>query len=85
VISPSGAMFYEGELFPWKDNLVLGGLSEKGLIRLTLEGGRVASEERLDLQHRIRDVIEAPDGAVLVITDEQAASLLRLTPLAAAQ
>jgi glucose/arabinose dehydrogenase len=85
VISPSGAMFYEGELFPWKDNLVLGSLSEKGLIRLTLQGGRVASEERLDLQHRIRDVIEAPDGAVLVITDEQAGALLRLTPLAAAQ
>jgi glucose/arabinose dehydrogenase len=85
VISPSGAMFYTGSLFPWKDNLVLGGLSAKGLIRLTIESGRATSEERLDLQRRIRDVIEAPDGAVLVITDEQAGALLRLTPTATAQ
>lgn len=80
VISPSGAMFYGGSLFPWKDNLVLGGLSSKGLVRLTLDGGRVTSEDRLDLQRRVRDVIETPDGAVLVITDEKAGALLRLTP-----
>ena len=80
VISPSGAMFYGGSLFPWKGNLVLGGLSAKGLVRLRLDGGKVASEDRLDLQRRIRDVIEAPDGAVLVITDERAGALLRLTP-----
>jgi glucose/arabinose dehydrogenase len=85
VISPSGAMFYVGSLFPWKDNLILGGLSAKGLIRLTIESGQVTSEERLDLQRRIRDVIEAPDGAVLVITDEQKGALLRLTPPASAK
>jgi glucose/arabinose dehydrogenase len=83
VISPSGALFYDGAMFPWRGSLVVGGLSSKGLIRLTLEGTKVAAEERLDLQKRIRDVIQAPDGALLVITDDQKGELLRLTPAAA--
>ena len=41
VISPSGALFYDGSLFPWRGNLVLGGLSSKALIRLTLDGAKV--------------------------------------------
>ena len=84
VISPSGALFYDGSLFPWRDSLVLGGLSSKALIRLTLNGGMVTAEERIDMQRRIRDVIQARDGAVLVITDEQKGALLRLTPASGA-
>ena len=37
-------------------------------------------EERIDMQRRIRDVIQAPDGAILAITDEQNGALLRVTP-----
>jgi glucose/arabinose dehydrogenase len=80
VISPSGALFYDGTLFPWRGNLIVGGLSSKALIRLTLAGGRVTAEDRIDMQRRIRDVIQAPDGALLVITDEKAGALLKLTP-----
>ena len=80
VISPSGALFYDGSLFPWRGSLVLGGLSSKALIRLTLQGDKVTGEERIDMQRRIRDVIQARDGALLVITDEAKAELLRLTP-----
>lgn len=80
VISPSGALFYEGSLFPWKGDLLVGGLSSKGLIRLTLQGGQVTSEERIELGQRVRDVIEASGGAVFVITDAQDGALLRLTP-----
>lgn len=29
VISPSGALFYDGSAFPWRGNLVIGGLSSK--------------------------------------------------------
>jgi glucose/arabinose dehydrogenase len=82
VISPSGALFYEGSLFPWRGSLVLGGLSSKALIRLTLDGTKVTAEERIDMQKRIRDVIQARDGALLVITDDKAGELLRLTPAA---
>lgn len=80
VISPSGALFYDGTLFPWRGSLILGGLSSKSLIRLTLDGTKVTGEERLDMQQRIRDVIEARDGAILVITDEKDGELLRLKP-----
>jgi glucose/arabinose dehydrogenase len=80
VISPSGALFYDGSLFPWKGSVVVGGLSSKALIRLTLDGSRVTGEERIDMQRRIRDVIQAPDGAILAITDEKSGALLRVTP-----
>ena len=80
VISPSGALFYDGSLFPWRGQLIVGGLSSKALIRLTLDGSKVAAEARIDMQRRIRDVLQAPDGALLVITDEAKGALLRLTP-----
>ena len=80
VISPSGALFYDGALFPWRGSFVVGGLSSKALIRLTLDGAKVTGEERIDMQRRIRDVIQTRDGALLVITDDQKGELLRLTP-----
>jgi glucose/arabinose dehydrogenase len=80
VISPSGAMVYDGSLFPWRGNIVVGGLSSKAVIRLSLDGTKVTSEERIDMQRRIRDVIQARDGAVLAITDDKNGELLRLTP-----
>jgi glucose/arabinose dehydrogenase len=84
VISPSGALFYDGSVFPWRGSLVLGGLSSRALIRLTLDGAKVTGEERIDMQRRIRDVIQARDGALLVITDDQKGELLRVTPASAA-
>lgn len=81
VISPSGATFYTGQLFPeWKGNLLAGGLSSKALVRLALDGERVAVEERIDMQRRIRDVLQTPDGAILLLVDDAKGELLRLTP-----
>lgn len=81
VISPSGMIFYRGSKFPaWKGNALIGGLSSRALIRLTVEDGRVTDEDRLDMKLRIRDVIEAPDGAVLLLSDGGNGELLRLTP-----
>lgn len=81
VISPSGAIFYTGTLFQgWRGNLLAGGLSSKAIIRLPISEGRVGTEERLDMKSRIRDLIQAPDGAILAIVDDKAGDLLRLTP-----
>jgi glucose/arabinose dehydrogenase len=80
VISPSGALFYDGALFPWRGSVIVGGLSSMALIRLTLEGSRVTGEERIDMKRRVRDVIQARDGAILAITDEKNGALLRVTP-----
>jgi len=80
-IAPCGMMFYTGDLFPeWKGNLFVAGLLARTLIRLELDGNRVVAEERLlhDLNERIRDVQQGPDGAIYLLTDD--GKLLRLTP-----
>jgi len=83
VLSPSGMLFYGGSLFPaWRGNALAGGLSSKAIIRLTLDGTRIVDEERIDMKRRIRDVIEAPDGALLALVDDTKGELLRLTPAA---
>jgi glucose/arabinose dehydrogenase len=80
VISPSGALFYDGSLFPWRDHVIVGGLSARGLIVLPVTGNTVGTEQRIEIGRRIRDVIQARDGSLLVITDEKSGALLKLTP-----
>lgn len=81
VISPSGAFFYTGSLFQgWRGSLLAGGLSSQALVRLTVDGGAVNIEERIDMKRRIRDLIQTPEGAILVIVDGKGGDLLRLTP-----
>ncbi|HYD29834.1 MAG TPA: PQQ-dependent sugar dehydrogenase, partial [Azospirillaceae bacterium] len=83
VIAPSGMTFYTGDLFAeWKGNLLVGGLVSQGIVHLILDGTRVAGEERLSLDARIRDVAQGPDGAVYALTDEDDGKILRLTPAA---
>lgn len=82
-ISPSGLAFYDGAAFPaWRGNLFLGALSARALVRLELEGERVVHEERLleDLNARIRDVRQGPDGRLYLLTDASDGALLRLDP-----
>ncbi|MGG5810195.1 PQQ-dependent sugar dehydrogenase [Falsiroseomonas sp. CW058] len=82
-VSPSGIAFYDGEAFPgWRGSLFLAALNPPGLVRLTTEGDRVTGEERLlfDRRIRMRDVIVAADGALLVLTDESRGRILRLAP-----
>jgi glucose/arabinose dehydrogenase len=79
-ISPSGIAFYTGDVFPsWRGNLLVAALTSKALVRLTLDGQRVTDDERIDLEARIRDVVQGPDSAVYVLTDEEDGQILRLT------
>lgn len=83
VIAPSGMAFYSGNLFPqWKGNLFIGGLATRILVRLELDGEKIAKEERLleALSERIRDVRNGPDGALWLLTDNTAGRILRVTP-----
>ncbi len=80
VISPSGATFYTSEAIPgWEGDLLIGGLSSQSIIRLSLDGETVASEERIPMGFRIRNVQQGPDGAVYVLTDDSQGKVLRLT------
>jgi glucose/arabinose dehydrogenase len=83
VIAPSGAQFYTGDAFPaWRDNLFVGSLKDRLLVRLTLEDERVTGEEHLlaDRKRRVRDVRQGPDGALYVVTDEKRGELWRIAP-----
>jgi glucose/arabinose dehydrogenase len=42
-------------------------------------GGRPAAETRVQVGARVRDVSVGPDGAVYVLTDEEAGRIVRLT------
>ncbi len=81
VISPSGMAFYTADTIPsWKGNLLIGGLSSEGIVRLKLDGEKVIGEERIAMDARIRDVAQGPDGAVYALTDEDNGKVLRLSP-----
>ena len=84
VIAPSGLTFYTGDAFPgWKGSILIGSMSPGALVRLVMRDGKVVSEERYlgEMNERIRDVQEGPDGLIYVVTDSPNGRLLRLRPV----
>lgn len=81
-IAPSGMAFHSGNGYPgWKGQLFVGALVARQLVRLAVEAdGKVRSEERIAIDGRVRDVREGPDGALYLLTDEDAGQLLRVVP-----
>src|SRR5690606_24434979 len=84
-VSPglSGMAFYTGHPgSAWNDSLLLGSLAQRNLIRLSLDGDRIAGEERLldEIGERVRDVRVGSDGKVYVVTDEPDGKLLQIPP-----
>ncbi|WP_038908219.1 PQQ-dependent sugar dehydrogenase [Dickeya oryzae] len=82
-VSPaiSGMAFYNSSRFPaWRHSLFIGALAGTSLIRLSLEGDRIVSQERLltELGERIRDVRVGPDGYLYVLTDQDNGKLLKV-------
>ena len=83
VIAPSGMAIYSGTMFPeWKGNVFVGALKGQHVARLVMAGMKVTGEERMftEIGARIRDVIQAPDGALIISTDEEAGKVIRVTP-----
>jgi glucose/arabinose dehydrogenase len=82
-IAPSGMAFLTSDRYPgWRGNLFVGSLKFRMLVRLELDGARVAREERLltDFSERIRDVRQGPDGLLYLLTDADDGQLVRLDP-----
>jgi glucose/arabinose dehydrogenase len=74
AVAPSGASFYRGARFPrFVNNLFIATLRGTALLRVTLDGRRVASTERLleGTFGRLRDVVTGPDGSIYLATNNR--------------
>jgi glucose/arabinose dehydrogenase len=80
-ISPSGLVIYDGDAFSgWRGDALMGGLSSQALIRVDLQGGEAREAARYSWGERLREVEQAPDGALWVLEDGYGGRLIRLTP-----
>ena len=80
VIAPGDFIFYSGKLWPeWKGQALITGLGSQGLVRVRIDGARGIEEARYPLGKRIREIREAPDGALLLLEDGPGGRLLRLS------
>jgi aldose sugar dehydrogenase len=80
-IAPSGMAFLKSERYPgWQGSLFVGALRAQCLVRLALDGRKVAREERLltTFFERIRDVRQGPDGWLYLLTDNEDGRVVRL-------
>ena len=90
-IAVSGMTFYNGDRIPnWRRNLFVGGMREGEMspsgklerIVFNDKWQELRRESLLrDLQQRIRDVRQGPDGLIYVVTEEDDAALLRIEPI----
>src|SRR6266852_3501128 len=72
--APASGMFYRGSAFPqFKGNFFFGCLRGERIIRVTLDGRRVVSQENLveGKYGRIRDIAEGPDGLIYFSTSNR--------------
>ena len=82
-IAPSSLIIYRGAMFPeWDGDVLVTALKFELLTRLERDvSGKVVSEERMleGSYGRLRDIKEAPDGSLLIVTDEDDGRLLRIS------
>jgi len=82
VIAPGNLMFYKGSMFPqWKGSALISGLATRTLSRVTFDGkGGATPAERWGVGFQVRDVEEAPDGALWLVENANPGGLYRVTP-----
>lgn len=84
-ISTAAITFYTGDRFPeWKGNIFVAGLVGTQLHRIVLNpAGLPIRRQALltELQQRIREVRQGPDGLLYLLTEEEAGTLLRIEPV----
>lgn len=81
VIAPGDFAFYSGKLWPeWKGNAIVGGMSPNVLVRVAIAGDTAREVARYPMARRIREVVEEPDGALLLLEDGDGGRLLELRP-----
>jgi aldose sugar dehydrogenase len=81
--APSSLVRLSSDVYPaWKDNLFATSLAHRQLVRLEMDGLKVKKEQRLlsELDERLRDVAQGPDGKLYLLTDSAEGRLIRLDP-----
>lgn len=71
-IAVAGIDFYEGDAFPsWTGKLLVGGMASQELHLLTIENGKVTSDEIIVKgRGRVRDVASGPDGYIYLLLSD---------------
>ncbi|MWV28351.1 PQQ-dependent sugar dehydrogenase [Aurantiacibacter rhizosphaerae] len=82
-LNPGNLTFFQGDTIPgWEGDMLLGSFSE-GLLRYDTDqvGMPIGVPEHLlkQLGQRWRDVQQAPDGSIYLLTDQTTGAVLRLT------
>lgn len=71
-VAPSSIIKIEGEKFYlWKGDLLVGTMRDQSLYRLRPDrDGHIVYSERINLGHRIRDMVTLPDDKIALVTDD---------------
>lgn len=74
ALAPASGMFYNGTMLAgYTGSYFFGALRGESIMRLTFDGSRVGSQERMFQGEygRIRDIVEGPDGAIYFTTSNR--------------
>lgn len=81
IFAPGGLMFYSGAMFPkWRGSAFAAGLASQALHRIEVDGASAKPAEHWTVGVRVRDVAQAPDGALWLVEDDRDGGLYRVTP-----
>jgi glucose/arabinose dehydrogenase len=81
-IAASGFAIYRGDMFPeWQGDLFVGALVDREVRKLTLDNGKISSEQAVfpEIRERIRDIRIAPTGALYIITDGAKGRVIKIS------
>jgi aldose sugar dehydrogenase len=79
-IGVSSLISVEQDLFAhWKGDLLVAGMREQSLFRLRVRDGNVIFAEPIPIGRRVRDLIEAPDGRIVLLQDYGTVTFLEPT------
>lgn len=82
-IGVSDVIEIDSELLPiWNGDLLVGSLSTRSLYRIVVDGDRAVLQEPINFGRRVRDIMQMPDGRILVWSDD--AAITTLEPASAA-
>ena len=81
VIAPGDFIIYRGDMFAdWRGQAIIAAMDPTAIVRVAFDGESAREVARIPFEKRLREIVEAPDGAIWVLEDKAGARLLRLSP-----